>query len=257
MSDSVQPIVTEHITNNCGMQPPKPTERHPKFCFDDTLIAIQIEGTVFNIHKHQLLKSTVFSDMFAIAEESSDPQKVQEGLSLDHPIVMNNISVSDFECLMTVLYASRFSTHQPAPEASLVVPAFRLANMWNFEDLCIYLLPLAKRALNDVDKIVFAREFNVKGWLVPAYLRLCQRNEPPTTQEAHKLGVDALLFIYRLREERLALPWQTQPGCVNGVKRVHCGNCGGPLCVHSPGWDRSAVRQKVEAWVENECILPE
>ncbi|KAG8744330.1 hypothetical protein FRC10_010310 [Ceratobasidium sp. 414] len=223
MSDSVQQLATEHIQSNCGVKPPKLTKRHPKFCFDDdTLIAIQIEGTIFNVHKHQLVKSTVFSDMFAIAEESSDPQKVREG-SLDHPIVMDNVSASDFECLMTVLYASRFSAHRPIREASIIIPAFRLANMWNFEDLCASLLSTAKRVLNNTDKIVFAHEFNVKEWLVPAYVKFYQRNKPPTTQEARKLGVDALLFISRLREERLAFSGFTiESNCANGVKR-ECG----------------------------------
>ncbi|KAG8744328.1 hypothetical protein FRC10_010308 [Ceratobasidium sp. 414] len=249
-------MATERIQSNCGVKPPKPIKRHPKFCFDDTLIAIQIEGTLFNVHKYQLVKSTVFSDMFAIAEESSDPQKVREGLSLDHPIVLDNVSASDFECLLTVLYAGRFSAHQPIHGTSFIVPAFRLANMWNFEDLRAHLLPFARMVLGDIDKIVFAREFNVKEWLVPAYIKLCQRNEPPTTQEARKLGVDAILFISRLREER-ALPGCTQPGCVNGVKRLGCGNCGSAISVRGLGSDKDAIRGKVEAWVGNECILPE
>ncbi|KAG9075093.1 hypothetical protein FRC06_010269, partial [Ceratobasidium sp. 370] len=139
--------------------------------------------------------------MFAIAEESEDEQTTREGSSLDHPIVMQGVSASDFECLMTVLYASHFSAHQPEPEGSLIIPAFRLANMWNFMELCAYIKPLAEKALSDVDKIVFAREFKVAEWLAPAHARLCLREERITTQEAEKLGINSLLYISRFREE--------------------------------------------------------
>ncbi|KAG8744332.1 hypothetical protein FRC10_010312 [Ceratobasidium sp. 414] len=179
------------------VRPPTVFSRHSKFFFDNTLIAIGIEGTLFNVHKYQLMKSTTFSDMFAIAEESKDSDTPQEGSSPDHPIVMEGVSAPDFECLMTVLYASQwyappshFSAHQPEPEASLIIPAFRLANMWNFAELCAYLKPLAERVLGDVDKIVFAREFAVTEWLAPAHANLCLREKRLTTQEAGKLGLD-------------------------------------------------------------------
>ncbi|KAF8598499.1 hypothetical protein BDV93DRAFT_413627, partial [Ceratobasidium sp. AG-I] len=118
----------------------------------------------------------------------------------ENPIVMEGVSAADFESLLTVLYATHFSTNQPAPEASLIIPAFRLANKWNFADLRTYLIPLAEKVLSDVDKIVFAREFDVKDWLAPAHTRLCQRKEPPNSEEASKLGVGSLLLILRIRE---------------------------------------------------------
>ncbi|KAG8764182.1 hypothetical protein FRC12_008240, partial [Ceratobasidium sp. 428] len=131
-----------------------------------------------------------------------------EGSSPDNPIIIEGVAASDFECLLTVLYAtttasflSHFSTHQPAPEASLIIPAFRLANQWSFEDLRGYLLPLAEKELNDVDRVVFAREFSIDAWLAPALTKLCQRAEPLTTDEAEKLGIHCLLLISRLREE--------------------------------------------------------
>ncbi|KAG8700090.1 hypothetical protein FRC08_004931 [Ceratobasidium sp. 394] len=235
--------------------------RHPKFCFDNTLIALQIENTLFNVHKYQLMKSTTFSDMFAIAEESEDEQTTREGSSLDHPIVMQRVSASDFECLMTVLYArhlyappSHFSAHQPEPEASLIIPAFRLANMWNFVDLCAYLKPLAERVLDDVDKIVFAREFKVTEWLAPAHAKLCLREERITTQEAEKLGLSSLLYISRFREEN--------PRKTNGTARctgcnyTTCRGCGYALTSQLAALPaEDTVKQNVQAWLDGGCVL--
>ncbi|CAE6424785.1 unnamed protein product [Rhizoctonia solani] len=149
-------------------QPSEPIIRHSEFCFDNTLIAIQIENTLFNVHKYQLIKSEVFSDMFKLPKPEDD--EPEEGSSLEHPIVIDGVAASDFTALLRVLYASHFSSHQPAPEAPLIIPAFRLANMFDFSELREYLLPLAEKSLGDVDRIVFAREFDIKEWLVPAHL---------------------------------------------------------------------------------------
>ncbi|KAG8744327.1 hypothetical protein FRC10_010307 [Ceratobasidium sp. 414] len=192
--------------------------------------------------------------MFAIAEESEDEQTTREGSSLDNPIVMQGVSASDFECLMTVLYASHFSAHQPEPEGSLIIPAFRLANMWHFAELCAYLKPLAERVLNDVDKIVFAREFKVAEWLAPAHARLCLREEKITAEEAEKLGLSSLLYISRFREEN--------PRKGNGSARcpscnyTTCRYCGSTL-TSQPGAlpVEDTVKQNVQTWLDGGCVL--
>ncbi|KAG9082702.1 hypothetical protein FRC06_004892 [Ceratobasidium sp. 370] len=239
------------------VRPPPVFNRHPKFFFDNTLVAIGIEGTLFNVHKYQLMKSTTFSDMFAIAEEPKNGDTPQEGSSPDHPIVMEGVSASDFECLMTVLYASHFSAHQPEPEASLIIPAFRLANMWNFVELCAYLRPLAERALGDVDKIVFAREFQVTDWLAPAHVNLCLREKQLTTQEASKLGLDSLLFISRFREDH---PREVKTArCPYGHTNIGYYPCGcsmaGQPNVPSPLPSEPEVKAKVQAWLDGGCVL--
>ncbi|CAE6524002.1 unnamed protein product [Rhizoctonia solani] len=169
---------------------------HPDFCFDNILIAIQIEGTLFNVHKYQLAKSEVFSDMFKMPKPEGNAPV--EGSSLEHPIVLKGVTASDFASLLTVLYASHFSDDQPTPEAPLIIPAFRLAQMFNFSKLRKYLLPLVEKNLEDVDKIVLSREFDIQEWLVPAHVRLCQRQQPLSGEEANKLGVQSTLIIMRM-----------------------------------------------------------
>ncbi|KAL5633921.1 hypothetical protein ACGC1H_005945 [Rhizoctonia solani] len=178
---------------------PQTIIQHPEFFFDNTLIAIQIENTMFNVHKYQLAKSEVFSDMFQMPKPEGD--EPEEGSSPKHPIVIEGVSASDFAALLRVLYASHFSSNQPAPEAPLIIPAFRLANMFNFSELRAFLLPLAEKSLGDVDKIVFAREFDIKEWLAPAFVRLCEREERLSVEEARKLEVDSVLMISHMREQ--------------------------------------------------------
>ncbi|KAG9119008.1 hypothetical protein FRC07_006188 [Ceratobasidium sp. 392] len=229
--------------------------RHPEFCFDNTLVAIQVENTLFNIHKYQLLKSTTFSDMFAIADESQDEESPREGSSLDHPIVMQGVSASDFVCLMKVLYASHFSSHQPDPEAVLIIPAFRLASMWNFAELCAYLKPLAERVLGDVDKIVFAQEFGVAEWLVPAYAKLCLREEKITGQEAEKLGLSSLLFVSRFREDNPRKVDGTTARC-SSCNFDTCYNCGNAFTVTAkPMPAEEEVKQSIQDWLDKGSMI--
>ncbi|CAE6350498.1 unnamed protein product, partial [Rhizoctonia solani] len=200
--------------------------KHPKFFFDNTLLVIQIENVQFNVHKYQLLQSETFADMFRIAAESDrDPEEPTEGSSPEYPLKLEGVSAQDFESLLTVLYANHFSNSQPEPKASLIIPAFRLVNMWNFKELREYLMPLAEQVLNDASKIAFAREFHIQQWIVPAFVRLCHRKEPLDTDEAKMVGLDGVLLISRIREGRYTK--NPRPACHNTVTAtINCSSCG-------------------------------
>ncbi|KAH7338068.1 hypothetical protein B0J17DRAFT_660641 [Rhizoctonia solani] len=210
---------TQSIDNPSQIEKSRSPKRHPEFFFDNTLVAIQIEDTLFNVHKYQLAKSEVFSDMFDIPKpEGNAPE---EGSSPGHPIKLEGVSASDFTALLRVLYASYFSNDHPTPEASLVVPAFRLANMFNFSELRAFLLPLAEKNLDDVNTIVFAREFAIKEWLAPAYIRLCKREAVLSDEEASKLGAKSVLMIWRMRETHRSR------GSTAIVDYAYCQSCAG------------------------------
>ncbi|CAE7145560.1 unnamed protein product [Rhizoctonia solani] len=202
--------------------------------------------------------------MFKMPKPQGD--EPEEGSSLEHPIVIEGVAASDFAALLKVLYASLFSSNQPTPEAPLIIPAFRLANLFNFSELRAHLLPLAEKSLGDVDKIVFAREFNIKEWLVPAYTRLCQREERLSVEEARKLEVDSVLMISHVREQ----PRSQSSGGISGTyycykcgarmsygSNQRCGNCSYNLdlyCVE-PGKttniDSTGIEAEVKKWVED------
>ncbi|KDN37629.1 hypothetical protein RSAG8_10034, partial [Rhizoctonia solani AG-8 WAC10335] len=106
--------------------------------------------------------------------------------------------------------------------------------MFNFPELQKYLLPLAEKNLDDVDKIVFAREFDIKEWLAPAHIRLCQREDHLSAEEARKLQVDSVLMISRMRDQ-----YRTRSSAAT-TGTVYCRNCigvqyyghGGYTCGH-------------------------
>ncbi|GAB1522792.1 hypothetical protein RhiXN_05911 [Rhizoctonia solani] len=132
----------------------------------------------------------------------------EEGLKPENPIVLEGVTMADFEALLQVLYASHYAKDRPEPKPTLIIPAFRLANMWRFAELCAHLMPIAETMFSEVDKIVFAREFQLEEWIIPAHIKLCQRDSPLNSEEATKIGLSSVLFISRIREERLKLSGQ-------------------------------------------------
>ncbi|EUC54321.1 BTB domain protein, partial [Rhizoctonia solani AG-3 Rhs1AP] len=211
--------------------------------------------------------------MFQLPKPEGD--EPEEGSSPKHPIVIEGVSTSDFAALLKVLYASHFSSNQPAPEATLIIPAFRLANMFNFSELRAFLLPLAEKSLADVDKIVFAREFDIKEWLAPAFVRLCQREERLNVEEARKLEVDSVLMISHMREQHRG----RDNIRVTGTNNYYCYTCagmtyygGGAHCNHcgtltngnlrctrpgaistngNTGTNATSIEAEVNKWVED------
>ncbi|EUC54266.1 BTB/POZ domain protein [Rhizoctonia solani AG-3 Rhs1AP] len=262
--------------NPSGASTAKPNpsaKRHSEFFFNDSLVSIQVEDTLFNVHKYQLLKSETFSDMFKIPNVGGGEP---EGSSPEHPIIMEGVKAEDFVALLKMLYAGRFSTDQTEPGATLIVPAFRLANMWNFSDLRSHLIPLAEKVMDDIDKVLFAREFDIQDWLVPAHVRLCQRQEKLTTEEARKLGVDTVLLIARLGQQGSQAPayikgqWYCDH-CLGFVRKGGWSNCngcqgnsganahniyGGPgSYMQNKGDSSPQLEAEVKKWVQAGCVF--
>ncbi|KAG9096901.1 hypothetical protein FRC06_008205 [Ceratobasidium sp. 370] len=242
----------------------QPVQKRSRFYFDDSLVVIQVvyyslyswdyiaqltetqciqvEDTHFKVHKSQLLKSETFRDMFSLG----DATPVSGEGSENNPIKLSGIQPDDFEKLLTMLYTFHYSNDKPAEDASLLMPALRLANMWNFSELRALLIPLAEKTLGDVDKIVYAREFGATEWLAPAHVQLCMRDTPLTKEEAAKVGMDSLLIISHLREK--ALLTHTQP--------PQTGSCGCASCRQTYGGGQgtytpsaSYFEESIKTWI--------
>lgn len=155
------------------------------------------------------------------------------------------------------MFTSHFSSCQPEPEASLIIPAFRLANMWSFSNLRAYLMPLAEKVLDDVDKIVLAQEFHIDSWVVPAYTRICQRSEPLNSKEAAKIGLEGVLLVSRIREEGHIYGASSQRNCIQGgcpmplQPRFYCTQCGRYHDLNEIKLSDEAIAEKIRVWVQN------
>ncbi|CAE6469533.1 unnamed protein product [Rhizoctonia solani] len=244
--------------------------KHPDFYFDDTLVFIKLEDMLFSVHKSKLLKSKAFSKWFE-SQESSRTEEHNEGLSPETPITMQGIVLSDFEAFLKVLYAREFSDIRPLPEVALIIPAYRLAVLWQFSELQDFLFSLVDQSFDDAGRIAFAKAFGLKAWLHAPHVKLCQRDEPLTLDEAKKIGIDSLLVINNLREEfppkKLALHQRLSAECGGVLQQqnnynysysstyVHCGSC-----LKSHPWPtaqtvNSTIETRIKEWVEGTLQL--
>ncbi|EUC54199.1 BTB domain protein, putative [Rhizoctonia solani AG-3 Rhs1AP] len=108
----------DHPGETLSAQSPEKIERHPEFFFDNTLIAIQVEKTLFNVHKYLLVKSEVFSDMFGgFKTEDDEPQP---GSSPEYPIVIHGAAASDFAALLKIFTPTISPVISPS-EGSLII----------------------------------------------------------------------------------------------------------------------------------------
>lgn len=55
--------------------------------------------------------------------------------------------------------------------------------------------------VDNVDKIVMAKKFGVKGWLLPACVALVERQAPLAHVEAEKLGLEMTVLLSEAREK--------------------------------------------------------
>ncbi|EUC54163.1 BTB/POZ domain protein [Rhizoctonia solani AG-3 Rhs1AP] len=233
-----------------------PPVRRSKFFFEDSMVVIQIEDVQFKIHKSKLMESETFADMFTVAKGSNNREESKEGISTHHPIKLKGVSASDFEHLLTLLYERHYTHQHPELEVSLVLPAFRLAHMWNFTELRTYLLPYLEEGLDDVDKIVYAREFDVKEWIIPAYTKLYRRAEPLNSEEAEKLGFKTAMLIFRLREEKYLVTDQRCCGrTMHAQSQLYCGSCGRSRTNNYLSESDKVVEEKINAWEKSGQIF--
>ncbi|KAJ7319068.1 hypothetical protein DFH08DRAFT_714299, partial [Mycena albidolilacea] len=106
----------------------------------------------------------------------------------------------DFDRLLSVLYPKDYTQHEckTVEEWASILALAHKFEMHNIRQLAIDRLALCA---GPVDKIALGQQYNVDEWLGPAYLMLAARQEPITSAEGAKLGVEALVRISALKDE--------------------------------------------------------
>lgn len=60
--------------------------------------------------------------------------------------------------------------------------------------------------LNPIDTIELAMKYDIPDWLTPAYVSICQRQDPIEEWEAEKVGISVAMKLARARELVRATP---------------------------------------------------
>ncbi|CUA77420.1 hypothetical protein RSOLAG22IIIB_02433 [Rhizoctonia solani] len=115
--------------------------------------------------------------------------------------ITGTASSEDFGRMLKVLY----STTLEGPfefDTQTLVSALHIATDYGYPTLRDYTIrQLERTQLTAIKRIEIARKFGLPSWEEPAYLDLCNRDEPITEEEASVLGLAAFVRVAKIREK--------------------------------------------------------
>ncbi|KAI0825967.1 hypothetical protein BC629DRAFT_1586831 [Irpex lacteus] len=170
--------------------------RHSRFYLSDTLVTLEIDGCVFQVHRYFLKRESVY--LQALLEH--DPTA---GTSDENAILLTNITVHEFECFLHFLFFGAYDPHLYALEDWLdLLAAATILKCGNIRLRAITELESSTFAetVDAVDRIFIARKYDVGSWLTSAYVDLCVRDGPLREQEIDLLGSKLVSQLCDIRE---------------------------------------------------------
>ncbi|KAG8748456.1 hypothetical protein FRC10_003589 [Ceratobasidium sp. 414] len=168
------------------------TEGVKVFAYGDGDFELCVNGMLFQTHKYLLKRFSGLKRM--IEQKATDHQDKLLTLEREH-------GLEDFRSTLKVLYMSPIEGPLEFDTGTLI-SALRIATAYDYPALQTFAINnLEKAHLSAIDRIRIAREFGFASWEAPAYVELCEREEPITEQEANVLGMNAFVQVARIREK--------------------------------------------------------
>ncbi|KAK7436503.1 hypothetical protein VKT23_019057 [Stygiomarasmius scandens] len=169
------------------------TRQSSRYFFEDGSDVIQVQDVIYRIHKHVLGASpTLGAEMRQWTWDY--------GMNFN---LTDRCKSDEFDLLLSVFYPSDFTQYEAQSVADWT-SILRLASEFQMKNVRVLamkqLFPIASAA----EKIDLANKYDIKDWLVPAYMELCARTEELTLEEGKKLGVEAVMGVAQLRSQLLA-----------------------------------------------------
>ncbi|KAH7344491.1 hypothetical protein B0J17DRAFT_635622 [Rhizoctonia solani] len=171
---------------------------------EDGDIELQLNNTLFKTRKYLLNKFDVLAKLVEDGEST-------EQFSTSGPTRLPRLTmkcdaqlIGDFINTSKILYASVIDGPFEFDTATLI-SALRVATVYDYDALRRFSISKLERAnLSAIQRIKIAHELDVVHWTEPAFEELANRAEPIQPDEARILGIDALLRVANMREERRA-----------------------------------------------------
>ncbi|KAG9103710.1 hypothetical protein FRC06_008704 [Ceratobasidium sp. 370] len=195
---------------------PENAEGVKAFAHGDGDFELCVNGILFQTHKYLLKR---FSGLKRMIEQKAVEHR-------DKPLTLEREhGLEDFRNTLKVLYASPIEGPMEF-DAGTLVSALRIATAYDYPALRAFAVNnLEKAHLSAIDRIRIAREFSFASWEAPAYVELCEREEPITEQEANALGMSAFVQVSRIREkeqrrrgEKRGAQYNKEVGGANGER---------------------------------------
>ncbi|KZT27201.1 hypothetical protein NEOLEDRAFT_1131230 [Neolentinus lepideus HHB14362 ss-1] len=186
---------------------------HDHYFFDDGTVTFMVERTLFRVHRFFFERdSALFRDQLLTHPE------VRSGDSI---VELKDCTALDFERFLGVLYPNAFNQHTATTleEWSSILA---LSAQWGFESIRLLAIREVFPLASSIDRVALGLKYDIKDWLLDAYLDICLRRDPISDDEAERLGAKDVARVSRLREKilREQLPTSDLVGMTNLVENV-------------------------------------
>ncbi|KAG8940993.1 hypothetical protein FRC04_004849 [Tulasnella sp. 424] len=198
MSQALPPKIAELPSGKDA--PETPIESIPGIVNNmiEPMIVFKIQDIVFGLPRSQVMQSGFFRGML----ESPHLGDSKEG-TLEKPITFDErtgITPEDMKYFCSVLDIRAFQ-QPPKLAPAQWASAYRLAKMWEFEQLRDYIFKFLDKSVKDpFERIEFADMLGVETWIIPALAEICRRDKTLTVEEGTRLGFTRLLQVCKQRE---------------------------------------------------------
>ncbi|KAK0454519.1 hypothetical protein EV421DRAFT_1757269 [Armillaria borealis] len=185
-------------------------KRHEVYYLKGGDIYFLVDECLFKVHRYFFEReSSKFRQMFS---GPTSPGKEPEGSSPSSAFKLSNITAEDFAHFVWVFYNPKHSLYDAS--TAVWVTILRFAYDWSFPEVkALAIRELERKTINLVDRIILYQECKIDpSLLVPLYAKLCSRDEPLSTEESVRLGVETTVRIFQARE-------RLRSSSLDGLKR--------------------------------------
>ncbi|KZP28776.1 hypothetical protein FIBSPDRAFT_691501, partial [Athelia psychrophila] len=161
-----------------------------QYYFKDGNVAFLIEEVLYHVHRYFFERDSTHFRSILESVQGADKQ---------NPIVLPDVSSSDFDEFLAILYPTDF--RRPIEKTTAQwTSILHLAAKWGFESIQLLAIDNLTATAIPVDKIVLGRRYGISNWLHEAYEAVCTRADPLTVEEGVKLGVEDIIRISAARQ---------------------------------------------------------
>ncbi|KIL60494.1 hypothetical protein M378DRAFT_919052 [Amanita muscaria Koide BX008] len=169
--------------------------RHQRFWFSDGSFHLLVEKTLYRVHRY--LFEMHAKNFPGITNASQDTDLA---LSSQTPYILDGVKQVDLDHLLAYLYPCDLVIEEAKTLAEWV-SILTLALKWGFESLKAKAINKVAERASPIEKVVLGQQHDIPELLLPGYAALCQSSIPLSREEGARLGLDAVLNIYRVRQE--------------------------------------------------------
>ncbi|CAA7260401.1 unnamed protein product [Cyclocybe aegerita] len=194
--------------------------RAPDTKFYFQIVVFGVGNTIFRVPRHGFeVPGTIFEALFALPPSPNEVNSV-EGLSDDHPIVLDGVEEDHFRGFLGALYPFvQVMTYNDW------VGALHLATMWEFGEIrkkAISAISPMLAEKNAAEIVLLAKKYRVVDWLRDAYTRLVEQPTLTLADVRNPFTLDyetiSQIFYVRSASPHYTMQFVYCPYCSNHIQ---------------------------------------